>query len=198
MLIIKHRVNTSKKLRELKECFGAEIDIRSNKKDLIISHDPFKKGEKLSNWLNEFKHKFIIFNIKEEGIEFELYKLIKKFKIKNYFLLDQSFPFYINNLTSFGKNSSIRISEFEGMNRAIKLKKYTSWLWVDHFSKFPLNINQIKILKLSKFKFCIVSPELINEKNVKKKISFIKKIFKDASIAIDAVCTKRVDEWDKE
>ncbi|MDC3091784.1 hypothetical protein OA848_05305, partial [Rickettsiales bacterium] len=82
--------------------------------------------------------------------------------------------------------------------RAIKLKKYTSWLWIDHFSKFPLNIDQIKMLKLSKFKFCIVSPELINENNVKEKISFIKKIFDDATIAIDAVCTKRVDEWVKE
>ena len=70
MLIIKHRLNTIKKLENLRHDYGAEIDIRSYNREIIISHDPFKKGEKLKKWLKKFKHKFIIFNIKEDQIEF--------------------------------------------------------------------------------------------------------------------------------
>ena len=63
-----------------------------------------KKGEKLIEWLKNFKHKFIVFNIKEEGLEFQLQKLLIKFNIKEFFLLDQSFPFYVKNIKTFGKN----------------------------------------------------------------------------------------------
>ena len=54
MIIIKHRVNTSKELKKLSINFGAEIDLRSNNKDIYLHHDPFKKGELFSNchgWL---------------------------------------------------------------------------------------------------------------------------------------------------
>jgi hypothetical protein len=195
MLIIKHRLNTIKKLENLRHDYGAEIDIRSYNREIIISHDPFKKGEKLKKWLKKFKHKFIIFNIKEEGLEFQLQKLLKKFKIKEFFLLDQSFPFYIKNIKTFGKNSSIRVSEFEGIERAIKLRKFTNWLWVDHFSKFPLSKENIKILNSLKFKFCIVSPELVSEIDLLKKVSIIKNIFRSAKVKIDAVCTKKPSYW---
>ena len=46
MLIIKHRLNTIKKLEKLNYDYGAEIDIRSYNREIIISHDPFKKGRK--------------------------------------------------------------------------------------------------------------------------------------------------------
>ena len=195
MLIIKHRLNTIRKLEKLNYDYGAEIDIRSYKQDIIISHDPFKKGEKLIEWLKNFKHKFIVFNIKEEGLEFQLQKLLIKFNIKEFFLLDQSFPFYVKNIKTFGKKSSIRISEFEGIGRAIKLRKFTSWLWIDHFSKFPLSNENIKTLNSLNFKFCVVSPELISEVNLLKKISIIKNIFKKAGVKIDAVCTKKPSYW---
>lgn len=195
MLIIKHRLNTIKKLEKLRYDYGAEIDIRSYNQDIVISHDPLKKGERLTEWLKNFRHKFIIFNIKEEGLEFQLNKLLKKFNIQEYFLLDQSFPFYIKNIKTFGRKSSIRISEFEGIERAIKLRKFTKWLWVDHFSKFPLSKENIKTLHSLKFKFCIVSPELVSENNLVKKISIIKNIFRKAEVKIDAVCTKKPSYW---
>ena len=44
MIIIKHRVNTSKELKKLSVNFGAEIDLRSKNKDIYLHHDPFKKG----------------------------------------------------------------------------------------------------------------------------------------------------------
>ena len=43
---IAHRINTIKQLKLLDNKYGIEIDIRDDGKDLIIVHDPFKKGIK--------------------------------------------------------------------------------------------------------------------------------------------------------
>ena len=98
MLIIRHRINTVKGLMDLPKRFGAEIDIRSFDNELIINHSPFKAGIKLKEWLKFFDHRFIIFNIKEEGIEFKLLDLLNDLKINNYFFLDHPFLFSLNIL----------------------------------------------------------------------------------------------------
>ena len=49
MLIIKHRVNTSKELKKLSHNFGVEIDLRSNNQNIYLHHDPFKNGELFSD-----------------------------------------------------------------------------------------------------------------------------------------------------
>ena len=43
MLIIQHRRNSIKLLKNTDIRFGVEIDIRSWKDKLIINHDPFKE-----------------------------------------------------------------------------------------------------------------------------------------------------------
>ena len=92
MIFIAHRINSINKLKNLNPKFGVEIDLRDYNKDIHIVHDPFKKGIKLSKYLKNYKHKFIICNIKSERIEFQDIKILKKFKIKNFFFLDSSFP----------------------------------------------------------------------------------------------------------
>ena len=96
MILISHRANTISQLINLNKEYGVEIDIRDDGKNLIIVHDPFKKGIKLSTYLKNFNHAFIIANIKSERIEEEVAKIFKKFKINNYFFLDSSFPQIIN------------------------------------------------------------------------------------------------------
>ena len=196
MLIIKHRVNSIKEIETTPIDFGVEIDVRSERKELILSHDPFKTGDKLKDWLKKFKHKFIVFNIKEEGIEVELFKLIKEFNIKNFFLLDQSFPFYIKTLNTYGKHSSNRLSDYENLERVLMLREHTKWVWVDYFKNFPLKISDIKKLKKLKFKLCIVSPELLDHSGVEAKIKLIKNKFNRAKEKIDMVCTKSEKFWE--
>ena len=45
MLIIHHRRNTKKLLDQTNYNYGLEIDIRSYKNDLILSHDPYINAE---------------------------------------------------------------------------------------------------------------------------------------------------------
>ena len=196
MIVIKHRINTINKIKNLPVKYGAEIDIRSENRKLVICHDPMKSGVSLEKWLKFYKHKFLIFNIKEEGLEKELFNLIRRFSINDFFLLDQSFPYYIRNFKLYGKYSSLRISDFESLDRKEKLSKITKWLWIDFLVGFPLTISEIKKLKKRKHKFCIVSPELINNIKVDQKVKLIRKMFNDAKIEIDAVCTKNISLWD--
>ena len=87
MEIIIHRVNTLKTLKTIPYHFGTEIDIRASSSKLVLSHDPSKKGENLENYLSEYKNGTLILNLKEAGIEHEVLSLVKKYRIKSYFLL---------------------------------------------------------------------------------------------------------------
>ena len=85
MIIISHRVNSIKGLLDTKKSYGVEVDIRSKSSELIIHHDPFQDGEKFLEWLKYFSHKFLILNVKEEGLESALIDCMKKNNIVNYF-----------------------------------------------------------------------------------------------------------------
>ena len=55
MEIIAHRRNTIIELENTSREYGIEVDIRSNGQDLIIHHEPFRKGELFVQWL-ESRH----------------------------------------------------------------------------------------------------------------------------------------------
>ena len=192
MLIIKHRINTISELKKTPKIFGVEIDLRSNKKNIYLHHNPFLKGVSLTNWVKHYDHKLIVLNVKEEGLESNIIKILKKNKIKNYFFHDQTFSTLLKNKRK--TKVSIRTSEYEDLKKKNYLFRYIKWLWVDHFNKFELNKQLYNLLKKQKVKICIVSPELINKKYIKK-IILLKKILKAKNYIIDAVCTKKPDLW---
>ena len=92
MLIIKHRIDTLKKVTNTNTKFGIEFDVRSHNKKITIGHDPFNSKKLLDRHMRTLKNRFIVFDVKEEGIEDKIIQVIKKYKIKNYFLLNVTFP----------------------------------------------------------------------------------------------------------
>ncbi len=193
MIIIRHRVNKKIELSNISEEFGIEIDLRSNKDRIILSHDPFKNGIDFEDWLQLYKHTFLVLNVKEEGLESKILDLLKKNQIENFFFLDQAFPSIIKSIKKNEIRCAIRISEYESLKTAILLKGKVEWIWIDHFNKFPLNFEECKYLKDIGYKICIVSPELQNgdikiAKELKNKLNSLK-------IKFDAVCTKFPELW---
>ena len=86
MEIIIHRVNRIKELKNIKPTFGTEIDIRAQGGEIILSHDPFVKGDKLDDYLDEYNHGILVLNIKEDGIEDDVLGMVRERKrIKDYF-----------------------------------------------------------------------------------------------------------------
>ena len=60
MEIIVHRINKIKELKKIPINFGVEIDIRSHKSKLILNHEPYKSGDSLDIFLNNYKHGTLI------------------------------------------------------------------------------------------------------------------------------------------
>ena len=196
MIYVSHRVNTIEELKKVKSNFGVEVDLRSYKNQLILHHDPFEAGENFETWLHHYNNKFLILNIKEEGLEQRIIDLMKKHKISNYFFLDQSFPFLIKYKNLCSGRTAIRVSEYESVETALTLAGEIKWIWLDCFSSFPIDSKTYKLLKEANYKLCLVSPELqgrLGENEILSMINYMK----SNDIAIDAVCTKVPDYWAK-
>ena len=196
MQIIHHRRNSINLVNSTSNKYGVEVDIRSLGDDLIIQHNPYLEGEKFSEWLKYYVHKFLIINVKEDGLEERILIYLKKFKIKNFFFLDQSFPTIVRLSSNGQRNCAVRVSEFESIESALLFKNKVDWIWVDTFTKLFLTLEDYKKLKLAKFKLCLVSPEL--NKTNKFDIEEIKDIIKEKSFQFDAICTKFPEKWDSD
>ena len=157
MEIILHRINLLKKLRKLPNFFGTEIDIRSNGSKLILNHEPNTKGDKLEDYLSEYKHGTLILNIKEAGIENEVIKQVKQAKINSYFLLDVEYPYIFKSIKNKQRNIAIRFSEIESINNAKILQKNFDWIWIDTITKLPIDKKNLKVI--NKYSSCVVCPE---------------------------------------
>jgi hypothetical protein len=192
MIIVKHRVNTINEIKKINKEFGVEIDLRSNKSRIYLHHDPFKKGEDFSKWLKFYNHKLLVLNVKEEGLEKIISKILKKKKIYNYFFHDQTFSSMLKNMKS--NKVSVRFSEYEKLEKRIFLFKYIKWIWIDNFTHLPKDQKFYTFLKKNKIKTCIVSPELVKISR-KKEISQLRKENKKFGFTFDAVCTKKPLLW---
>ncbi len=175
MEVIVHRINKIEELKMIDPSFGVEIDIRTHGSDLILNHEPFKKGDKLVDYLSEYKHGTLILNIKESGIEETVLTLVKDSGLINdYFLLDVEFPFIKKALKNNIRNIAIRYSEFESIETIKNFIGLLDWVWIDTFTKLPLNQKSINILK--NFNTCLVCPErwrrpqdiILYQKKIKK------------------------------
>jgi hypothetical protein len=194
MEFIVHRINTAEELSKIPQQSGIEIDLRDRYKHIIIQHDPFVDGEDFENYLKCYKHGTLILNIKSDRIELRILELLKKYQIKNYFLLDCSFPM-IYELSLLGeKKIALRFSEFEGLENIMAMKGKAEWVWVDCFTKLPLDHQIFSELKKAGFKLCLASPELQGRP---EDIEPYKAYLEQEKIVFDAICTKKynLDKW---
>ena len=195
MKIVAHRVNTINGLHELSKTYGAEIDIRCYKDQLILNHEPFESGESLIEFLDEYDHGLLILNIKEAGIEHAVVKLVEDRGIKDYFLLDVEFPFILKN--TLGDNSlsnvAARFSELESIETIKALTGKVDWVWIDTVSTLPISKSSVQIL--NQFKTCLVCPERWGRA---KDIRAYRNKAVECGLRIDAVMTDSafISEWE--
>jgi len=194
--LVVHRINTIKELNELSTEFGAEVDIRSTNESLICAHDAFQKADLFEDWIKEYKHDLLILNIKEEGIESRVIEIVREKGVKDFFLLDVTFPFTVK-LANLGiKQIAYRVSDLESLDIEKFDQTNLQWIWLDAFSYFPFDeLEKIQELrKRSDLKVCLVSPELhmMRDQNITTKI--LNDIQKTDFI-FDAICTKKPNLW---
>ena len=157
MEIIIHRLNKIKDLKKTSKNFGAEIDIRTSGSNLVLSHDPFIRGDRFKDYLENYKHKTLVLNIKESGIEKDVLNLVKKYFVKSFFLLDVEMPYMYSATKKGQKNIAVRFSEYENIFLTKQFQNKLKWVWIDTVTMMPINKKNKNIL--NKFKSCIVCPE---------------------------------------
>lgn len=187
MEFIAHRINTIEELKKLPTEYGVELDLRDSGTDLIIVHNPFEEGENFEEYLKHYHHGTMIVNVKSERIEHKIIELLEKYNISNYFFLDSSIPMIYLLSNEGNTNSAVRFSEIEPIELSLAMKDRVKWVWVDCFSKLPINKENYKILKDNNFKLCLVSPELQGRK---EDIENYKEYLTKNNIVFDAICTK--------
>ncbi len=191
---IAHRINTLGELKKLPIEYGVELDLRDYGNRLILQHDPFIDGEDFEEYLKQYHHGTMILNIKSERIEHKVLELLNKYNIDNYFFLDSSFPM-IHLLSNQGERKcAVRFSEFEGIDTILAMTGKIDWVWVDCFSKLPIDPSSFNKLKQAGFKLCLVSPELQGRP---QDIDTYQKWLHGQEIVFDAICTKHynIDQW---
>lgn len=189
MRLIAHRRNTLAELNATPRDLGVEVDVRSCGDRLIVHHDPFQAGEAFDEWITAYRHGTLILNVKEEGLEDRVIDQLNRHGVGDYFFLDQSFPFLVKAATKGNRRCAVRVSEFESVETALALAGKIDWVWVDCFSRFPLDRASWLRLTGAGFRLCVVSPELLGRTNTSE-ILALRGLFADWGVVPDAVCTK--------
>lgn len=194
MKFIAHRVNTIDELRKLPVEYGVEIDLRDQGDRLILQHDPFKDGEDFESYLAEYHHGTMILNIKSERIESRALDLVLRAGVKEYFFLDSSFPMIYLMSDKGIREFALRFSEFEGLDTIWTMQNRVDWIWVDCFTRLPIDSRNFAALKKAGFKLCLVSPELQGRD---ADIEPYRRYLDREGIIFDAICTKHynIERW---
>lgn len=188
MEFIAHRINTLKELKEPDTSYGVELDLRDDLNGRVyISHNPFEPGEDFEEYLKHYQHGTMILNVKSGRIEHKILELLKQYDIQNYFFLDSSFPM-IKLLSDLGEhNIALRFSELEGLDTIRNMAGKAKWVWVDCFSRLPIDKQSYQELKNMGYRLCMVSPELEGQP---EKLSLYREQLSQEGIVMDAVCSK--------
>ncbi len=189
-LLIEHRVNTLAHLRQVPPERGIEVDVRDYDGDLRLVHDPLQTGERLADLLAEYHHALLIFNVKCDGLEDRILALAAQHHIVDFFFLDVANPTLVKLAQRGERRVAIRFSEYEPLEFALAFAGQVDWVWVDCFTRLPLDPARYAALK-AHFKLCLVSPEM--QGHPRARISEFRAQL--AAMPVDAVCTDFCEDW---
>ncbi len=195
MIKVLHQINQLEKISTIDPLLGVEVDVHALGGRLVVHHDAFQDGPDLIDWLSLCGDRFVIFNIKEEGIEVRVRDLAESAGLTNFFMLDLSFPALVRLARQGETRTAIRVSEYESVKSAIINPFNINWIWLDCFEGFPISKSDFANLKAHGFKICLVSPELHGEGRSLNDIIEMQKIMSSKKLLVDAVCTKFPELW---
>jgi hypothetical protein len=191
MLLVEHRVNTLEHLRRIPSTRGVEVDVRDYDGDLRLTHDPLSSGERLEDFLAEYRHALLVFNVKCDGLEGRILDLAMRFHITEFFLLDVATPTLVNLCRRGVRQMAARYSEYEPIELALAFAGRLDWVWVDCFTRLPLDADSYRRLH-QHFRMCLVSPEL--QGHPRAMIADFRAQLR--GMPVEATCTDFCDDWD--
>lgn len=141
--------------------FGTETDLRDSNSRLVISHD-MANGQSLpaEAFLDIYKrhggHLPLALNIKADGLQGELKRLLESYDVQNYFVFDMAVPDGLQ-YARLGFKTYTRQSEYESVPAYYDLAQ---GVWLDEFNGHWLSDQVIEHHLNQGKSLCIVSPDL--------------------------------------
>lgn len=219
MIIVVHRKNTAKELSETPTQYGVEMDLRNHGNRLTVNHDAFVEGEDFDAWLKAYKHRLLILNTKEEGLEKYLIEKMVAHKIEDYFFLDTTPPYLLRLLRGQMRDDgkperrvAHRISEYEDYMNVLTHRHaglMAEWIWVDFTEAVSAEpratmpqikttltlLQEAKQLQVLGYKLCLVSPELYGPHRLPE-TALLQQLLAQVQLKPEAVCTKQPHLWE--
>lgn len=192
--IINHRVNSSSELVNIPRSEWVEIDLRTFGSEIIVQHEVLSDGELFSSWLNNFDHKGLVLNVKVDGLEVILTKIMKARDLTNYFILDSQPASTYRLPVQITRKIALRMSDLEIPSEMQLLKHRNGWIWLDYFEDPNSLIGLLPNLPET-MKICLASPEIVPGSNIS--ISQIVGLLGENLNRISAVATRNPAQWRK-
>lgn len=169
--------------------FGTETDIRDYMGELVVSHDIADKNcitvEELFSVYNKYNNTLpLALNIKADGLQIKLKKLLHQYDITNYFVFDMSVPDGLLYL-QYCIKSFTRESEHE---KTPSFYNEAHGVWLDEFQKHWINKDVIEGHVQNNKRICLVSPDL-HRRNYEKEWQHYKNIENELDIKNLMICT---------
>lgn len=174
---IEEKNTMSSLTRAFEHGMGIETDVRDDRGELVISHDiPNEDCILLERLLEEYRkrgfHQPLAINIKADGLQDKIAKLIVKYEISRYFVFDMSIPEMVQYRKA-GIRFFCRSSDIES---ECVLYKDASGVWVDSFyQKDWISAEKIRKFIEDHKEVGIISPEIhgFNEEKLWKEIKLM-------------------------
>ena len=189
-----HRRNTVAELRDTPTSYGVEIDLRTDAGEVVLHHEPFSGGTSFREWLADYDHAGLIVNVKEDGLEDAVLALLAEHGVEDFFFLDQPFPTLVKTGRRGERRCAVRVSEFEPVSQAVAVADLVDWVWVDCFTRWPLDAADVAALRDAGLRTCLVSPELQGRTDPSQATDLARSVA-EVGLVPDAVCTKRPEQW---
>lgn len=141
--------------------YGIETDLRDLDGDIVVSHDPPERGaatfESLLQAYTERGHETTLaLNIKADGLQGAVARLLTKYRVRNFFVFDMSVPDGLHYLKA-GLPVFVRLSEYEPQT---SLLDRAAGVWLDAFEGEWWTLDTVRALHARGKSIAIVSSEL--------------------------------------
>jgi glycerophosphoryl diester phosphodiesterase len=140
---------------------GIETDLRDRDGEIVVSHDPASASAApfqslLEAHAAQAPDTMLALNIKADGLQGAVSRLLAQYRVRNYFVFDMSVPDTLHYLAA-GMRVFLRLSEYESETT---LFDRASGVWLDGFAGEWWTLDLIRSLCARGKSVAIVSSEL--------------------------------------
>jgi glycerophosphoryl diester phosphodiesterase len=146
--------------------FGTETDIRDNGGKLVVSHemanDSAMQIEEFLDIYRSFgKRLHLALNIKADGLQTELKRLLCDYEVENYFVFDMAVP----DGLLYARQKFVTFTRHSDFEPTPSYYDLAQGIWLDEFMSHWITDSVIEEHLKARKSICIVSPELHNRDN---------------------------------